>query len=239
MAVQVRFRSGRQRTIPSANAVDQRDPFVYIRCDGTELAVYSVAEITQVTLTDDAGTLVKVIGGEEADERLLILGGTGAPALRLRVQPTRNPAAPTALEFLGVEGESRSILFTSFSPMEWRALLETRCNLLIIGEVDATDAVVLALRASAEKVCDWVPGDPLPALEAGATLVIRDVATLSPARQHQLIVWLDQAASRPQILTTSSVPVWPFVERGVFAASLYYRLSAMVLKLRGSHRKVN
>jgi hypothetical protein len=192
--------NGRQRLLMSANRDEERRSRIHISCEKTDVTVYDAANVTQ-------------------------------GARRLRFRPTMDRAALTTVEFLGADGHGRSTLFTSLSVLEWLVMLETRPNVLLIGEVEATEAIITALTGSPRSVCDWGLGDPLPAPSTTATLVIREVCRLSPALQDAWTAWMDRAAaSCPQILTTSSVEVWPLVEHAVFRSTLYYRLNTVLLK---------
>jgi len=136
-----------------------------------------------------------------------------------------------------VRGDPQSSVTTSLSLAEWRALAGLRPNVMIIGSSVLTTALVMELVALTPSVYEWTPHVPLP--KAGhlpSTLVMHDVCTLSLARQDRWIDWLDRAAApRPQILTTSSVDIWPLVTRGMFRSALYYRLNTVLLKVRRIH----
>lgn len=76
---------------------------------------------------------------------------------------------------------------------------------------------------------------PLPTTEIG-TLILDDVQALARHDQAQLLDWLNAAASRPQLISTARQPVFPRVERGLFAEELYYRLNVIRIQIDSSNR---
>jgi hypothetical protein len=106
-----------------------------------------------------------------------------------------------------------------------------RPNVLVIGDPDTCDAVVSALVLQSPKpVCEWRGETPLPAHADAPCVLIRDVATLSRDQQEAFWFWLSAAdVHHPQFISTSSIPVFPLVERGAFMEDLYYRLNTLVL----------
>jgi Sigma-54 interaction domain len=109
-----------------------------------------------------------------------------------------------------------------------------RPNVLVIGPVARIEATVAAIvAASSIPVCDWTPDQPLPATGDRSTIVIRDIATLSPALQRAWLAWLHaQQACPAHIIATSSIAVFPLVSQGMFLEDLYYRLNTVLLDVR-------
>jgi hypothetical protein len=110
----------------------------------------------------------------------------------------------------------------------------TRSNVLVIGPVAETEATVSAIVVTLEKPAYfWTPDVPLPPHADGRAIVIREVATLSPALQLAWLAWLTAQQGRHRhIIATSSIPVFPLVTQGMFLADLYYRLNTILLDLR-------
>jgi DNA-binding NtrC family response regulator len=76
---------------------------------------------------------------------------------------------------------------------------------------------------------------PLPSPADATTIVIRDIATLSLSFQQAWLARLNAPHARhQQIITTSSIAVFPLVARGVFLEELYYRLNTVLLDVRKS-----
>ena len=63
------------------------------------------------------------------------------------------------------------------------------------------------------------------------TAVIRDVGGLTPVEQGRLLDWLDSGPNRMQVVSTTSAPLLPLVETGVFNEILYYRLNMTYVDL--------
>jgi hypothetical protein len=105
-------------------------------------------------------------------------------------------------------------------------------NLLLIGAPSATRALIDDLMSSlAAPVVCWDTGTAdLPADSIG-TLVIHDVASLTPAHQDRLLEWLNNRSPRRSVIATSIEPFYRNVETGLFSDSLYYRLNVVTLQL--------
>ena len=113
---------------------------------------------------------------------------------------------------------------------EWVILRTLRPNVLITGTHDALEGIVATLRPYLRQpVYSWSPDTVLPVAHDTATLLMRDVATLPLAQQHALLSWLDQAAGRVQVVSTTTLELFPLVEQGMFLKTLYYRLNTMRL----------
>jgi len=63
------------------------------------------------------------------------------------------------------------------------------------------------------------------------TAVIRDVDGLTPVEQRKLLDWLVSAPTRTQVVSTTSAPLLPLVETGLFNDTLYYRLNITYVDL--------
>jgi hypothetical protein len=114
---------------------------------------------------------------------------------------------------------------------DWRALNAARPNLLLQGPDAATDAAIGALGpALGTPIHRWRGGMPLPVLTSRpGTLLLRNLVALNAESQTMLLRWLDATHGRVQVVSTTSVPVYPLTRRGVFLASLYYRLNVMCI----------
>jgi hypothetical protein len=72
--------------------------------------------------------------------------------------------------------------------------------------------------------------DPaLPATPVG-TLIVRDVARLTPPHQEQFLEWLN-AQAETAVIALSPRSLFPRVRRGTFSEPLYYRLNTVVVEL--------
>jgi hypothetical protein len=105
-------------------------------------------------------------------------------------------------------------------------------NLLLIGPPSATRAFIDDLRSSlmAPVVC-WDPGTAdLPTGSIG-TLIIHDVASLTPTHQERLLEWLNNQSPQRSVIATSIALFYQHVESGLFSDSLYYRLNIVTVQL--------
>ena len=62
-------------------------------------------------------------------------------------------------------------------------------------------------------------------------MILRDVPRLGADDQQRLSAWLTEATRRTQVISTSSCPLWPLVERRVLVESLYYNLNVVTIAL--------
>ena len=69
----------------------------------------------------------------------------------------------------------------------------------------------------------------LPATPVG-TLIVRDVARLTPSHQEQFLAWLN-AQTETAVIALSARPLFPRVRRGAFSDPLYYRLNTVLVEL--------
>jgi transcriptional regulator of aromatic amino acid metabolism len=74
----------------------------------------------------------------------------------------------------------------------------------------------------------------LPSFESVGTVILREVAALPLAEQQVLSDWLSRANGRTQVVTASSVALFPLVESGVFQTTLYYRLNVVYIDVTAS-----
>src|SRR6266853_3292575 len=117
-------------------------------------------------------------------------------------------------------------------------LLSTpRPNLLLEGPAAQIQAVVAALKPLlTSPVIAWCGGG-LPGEHRG-TLIVQEIHRLDDTQQRQLMIWLDDAVGTVQVIATTSEPLFPMVERGVFLEVLYYRLNILRVEVAcpGGHK---
>ena len=112
-------------------------------------------------------------------------------------------------------------------PEDWRLMVACGGNLLIEGAEVLIQALVHALIPYLRHPVDSWHGGLLPARPA--TLVIRNVASLTTEEQNVLFRWLDVTGERRRVVSASSKSLFPLVERGLFREDLYYRLNVIRL----------
>ena len=109
-----------------------------------------------------------------------------------------------------------------------------RTNVLVVGNPEATRIVVDMLRLDLRgPVVTWRAGQPLdlPVPETAATLVLENVTRLTMDDQFRLLRWLDDVRSKIRVVSTTSLPIWPRVQAGVFNEVLYYRLNTVFVDM--------
>ena len=82
--------------------------------------------------------------------------------------------------------------------------------------------------ASAPCVC-VLPGDLHLPNSAPRHLMVGDVSALTLPQQLALYDWLHRFRSAVQVVSLTSVPLWPLVEEGRFLEGLFYRLNVVTL----------
>jgi Sigma-54 interaction domain len=116
-----------------------------------------------------------------------------------------------------------------------RILLEMpRVNLLLVGINGEFSEFVGTRRLDLpQPVATWCPGERLvlPPYTQMGTLILHEVGDLSHDDQRQLLEWLEPAARRVQVISTTSASLFPRVEVGSFSDVLYYRLNTMCLDM--------
>ena len=121
-------------------------------------------------------------------------------------------------------------------------VIEARCNLLLVGPLSATNAMLVALKPHLRaplRRCKLKAGVPVPQPHEG-TLVLLDVAKLDGKQQAQLLQWLDRFDERVrvQVVSTTSEPLFSLVEAGTFLANLYYRLNVVRMDVTPSGESI-
>jgi hypothetical protein len=105
-------------------------------------------------------------------------------------------------------------------------------SLLLIGpETAIRDFLDPLMPSLAEPVvcCDGAsPEFPNPPI---GSLIVHDVAQLTPFNQQQLLEWMNDPNRSARVIATSSGPVFPNVARGAFSDGLYYRLNTFTFML--------
>ncbi len=117
-------------------------------------------------------------------------------------------------------------------PEDWRLLRTSHPNVLLTGCLAAAASALDDLRLCFRPpVVAWCAGTPLvlPPAAASKTLILNEVASLSVDDQLRLLAWLQWSNGATQVITTTSCPLFPLVERGAFSEGLYYYLSAICL----------
>jgi len=114
----------------------------------------------------------------------------------------------------------------------WRALLHTRANMLLIGPRPALDAF---LAAAAPEMTEPVrlagPAAEIPA-DGRGTLIVYDASALDRRQQERLLALsCDSNADRLQIISLSEVHLWQLNGLVSLPEDLYYRLNTVCIEI--------
>lgn len=118
---------------------------------------------------------------------------------------------------------------------ELQAMGMPRANLFLVGPRSVTqDLLELLLPDLHDPCATWFPGEPLtlPLPQIG-TMIFYDIGAMSWVDQLGLRQHLETRRQRPQIVSTSSTPLFPRVYAGTFEDTLYYHLNQIYLDLSG------
>jgi hypothetical protein len=118
-------------------------------------------------------------------------------------------------------------------PEDCRLARSAGVNLLIVVPEGTNGFAALLTADLATPVVAWRPGERLmlPQAAQTGTLLLHNVGALSLHDQRYLIEWLERAAGRTQVVSTTPVPLLPLVQAGTFLARLYYRLNTVCVDL--------
>jgi hypothetical protein len=96
------------------------------------------------------------------------------------------------------------------------------------GSLAAGFEEMAELCAGTPYVC-LLPGDLHLPDTAPGLLMVGDISTLTLRQQIDFYDWLDRFADSVQVVSLTSVPLWPLVEQGRFLEGLFYRLNVVSL----------
>jgi hypothetical protein len=107
-------------------------------------------------------------------------------------------------------------------------------NLLLTGGHGVVRNILGALlRDFAGPIAAWYPGERLvlPRDQRPGAIILHEIGLMGYEDQLQLLEWLETRVGRTQIVSTTSEPLLPQVEAGVFNDTLYYRLNTVSVDL--------
>ena len=128
-----------------------------------------------------------------------------------------------------VDEVSRS--FRVVGPENWRALLRTGANMLLVGPRSALEAFVgAAANEMSEPVWLVGPAQEIP-FENEGTFVLHDASRLDRAQQSALLARIStENQTRPRIISLSETHLWT-ADGAIVLPDLYYRLNTICLEL--------
>jgi len=118
--------------------------------------------------------------------------------------------------------------------VEWNAVCARHCSVLLEGSDTSTGAALQLLMPCLRGVVhrrERAGALELPARRVD-TLIVQDVSSLLANEQRLLLAWLAGDGQRTQIISTTTEPLFPLVQRGWFDERLYYRLNVVLLRLQ-------
>jgi hypothetical protein len=117
-------------------------------------------------------------------------------------------------------------------PEDWRALLRTGANMLIIGPRPILDAFLAAAADYLQGPVHLVtPADIIP-LDCRGTLVVYDASSLAGCQQEALSALCNEVIDRPRIISLSETHLWQSDAPIALPLDLYYRLNTICLDMR-------
>lgn len=136
-------------------------------------------------------------------------------------------------DFANTTRVAGSIETFSQLPEDCRLARAAGVNLLIVVPEGKDGFAEVLLAELVTPVVAWQPGERLmlPQPSQTGTLLLHSVGSLSLQDQRYLLEWLERAAGRTQVVSTTPVPLLPLVQAGTFLAKLYYRLNTVCVDL--------
>ena len=117
-------------------------------------------------------------------------------------------------------------------------LVAARHHIMLEGPQAWTDAVMLCLQPHFRPPVMRNPSGAAFHVSCGnaGALILQDVDRLSADEQTRLLDWMSGASRDTKIVSTTALPLFPFVARGLFDANLYYRLNMLLLRVNPDNR---
>jgi hypothetical protein len=127
----------------------------------------------------------------------------------------------------------RTPTFQLVPPTDWRIILRTRANVLVMGPKDALAAFLKTARSEMRDPIRTSDSTLPPFLDGARTLILTDVDALSGPDQQRLRRWFDERHNADmQVISLTSAPLFSLVSANAFDTQLYYRLNTIVLELQ-------
>ena len=123
-------------------------------------------------------------------------------------------------------------LFRASTCPDWRALVETRANVLVQGRRATLDHFLDAVRSVLRPPVLVVECGPALSLNRAPTVILANVDRLQGTDQRTLHAWAtDLRNADSQLIALSSVPLFGLVKSKAFDRELYYRLNTILVQL--------
>ena len=119
------------------------------------------------------------------------------------------------------------------SSPEWNSVCAMRHNVVFEGPERETDGLLQLLEPHLHTPAVWKRA-PMPLelpTDGCGTLVVQEVSALDRHEQAALLKWLGGSSDRRQVVSTTVLPLFPLLARGLFDETLYYRLNVVLLSV--------
>jgi hypothetical protein len=116
-----------------------------------------------------------------------------------------------------------------FGYPNWRLLAHTHPNVHIRAAAPLAMTLITALALGLRQPVHVQTAWDRAVAPTNGTLVLYGVDALDRREQQQLFAWLDATHAAVQLVSVSTEPIFPLVERGLFLDSLYYRLNTILV----------
>jgi hypothetical protein len=115
---------------------------------------------------------------------------------------------------------------------DWNVLQTAHPNVLLIGSDSAVASFLpLLLPLLEPPVVYNTNGAVVLPNGSGGTMILSEVPRLGADDQQRLFAWLAEPHRRTQVVSTSSCPLFPLVERKKLAEPLFYNLNVITIVL--------
>jgi hypothetical protein len=114
-----------------------------------------------------------------------------------------------------------------FNAPEWRVIVQARPNVLLVVSPRARTAAMAALITHLPAPLHTIDAWPATGVPCEGTIVLHAIETLTPDRQRVLLACLRGAHGTVQIISLSTITIFPRVLAGAFLADLYYTLKSI------------
>ena len=126
--------------------------------------------------------------------------------------------------------DTTQLLKLGLTSEDVRVLTNWHPNVMLVGTSQTTEAVLQALTSCfRQPVRDLDRRAAFPSPPQG-TLILRELETLDAHGQQKLQEWLDGPGTETQVISLTSIPLYPRVRKGTFLSVLYYRLNTVHLE---------
>ncbi len=131
--------------------------------------------------------------------------------------------------------QQRAASFKFVPPIDWRATLRLRTNVLVTGPNDALVPFLERARGEMREPIRSTAHALPPFLDGFHTLVMTEIELLDAADQQRLRHWFEERRNTDvQVVSLTSAPLFAMVMANAFDADLYYQLNTIYLEVQSA-----